>query len=247
MSTSERYLRARKSAGPAHDRWLLSYADLVTLLLAVFVVLFASLRHKNGSIHTLSTAIQAGFESLGMGSEPPYKTTNSTMEALSQSAARDAASKALAVQLQRVFESAISKQEVTLQFTNDGITLRLQDLGFFESGNAALVPRAVQELQRTGRVLERYNLDMRVEGHSDAQPIHTAAFQSNWELSTARAMSVLSVLVNETGFPADHIAVMGYGPYRPIADNATEEGRQKNRRVDLVIVMPHRGGHGGPL
>jgi chemotaxis protein MotB len=79
---------------------------------------------------------------------------------------------------------------------------------------------------------------VRVEGHSDDQPIHSALYRSNWELSTARAMSVLSAFVDEAGFPAQNISLAGYGPYRPIADNATAAGRRLNRRVNLVVIAP---------
>ena len=239
MSSSRDPFKAGMSGLPSHDRWLLSYADFVTLLLAVFIVLFASLRHNRGSIRTMSTAIHSGFESLGLGSGPHPQVSHSNVSSVQKLGPTPGDASDLALQLQRVFGDAISKREVVVQLTTDGLILRLQDLGFFESGNAALLPSAIQELQHTARVLERYNLEVRVEGHSDDRPIRTATFHSNWELSTARAMSVLSVLVNQTGFPPNRVAIMGYGPYRPIADNATEDGRQKNRRVDLVIVMPH--------
>ena len=229
---------------PSHDRWLLSYADFVTLLLAVFIVLFASMRHNHSSIRTVSTAIHTGFEVLGVGYAPPrdhLPPVSGKGRSLGQTQMQGAPAgnaSELAHQLQGVLGDAINKHEVVVQTTAEGLTVRLQELGFFQSGNAALLPEAVQELQRTASVLARYNLQVRVEGHSDDQPIHTAAFHSNWELSTARATSVLSVLVDQASFPPNRIAVMGYGPYRPIADNATEEGRRKNRRVDLVIVTP---------
>ena len=145
-------------------------------------------------------------------------------------------------ELQGVLGDSISKHEVVIQTTREGLIVHLQELGFFQSGNAALLPKAVQALQRTAKVLREYNVEVRVEGHSDDQPIQTAAFHSNWELSTARAMSVLSVLVDHADFPPERVAVMGYGQYRPVADNATVEGRRRNRRVDLVIVTPHDGG-----
>jgi chemotaxis protein MotB len=75
-----------------------------------------------------------------------------------------------------------------------------------------------------------------VEGHSDDQPIHTAQFRSNWELSTARAMAVLMLLVDDSGIDPRKVSIAGYGQYRPVADNSTPEGRQLNRRVDLVVV-----------
>lgn len=246
MSLDRSYVKAGTTGLPSHDRWLLSYADFVTLLLAVFLVLFASMRQHHQSIRTVSTAIQSGFESLQAGSVPPLQNGMSS-NSRANGSPRQAEPPAgitpnpgkLAQQLQEVLGDAISKREVLVQTTADGLTVRLQELGFFNSGEAALLPKAVQDLQRTGRVLARYNLEVHVEGHSDDQPIHTAVFHSNWELSTARAMSVLSVLVDQAAFPPDRVAVIGYGPYRPVADNATEEGRRKNRRVDLVIVMPH--------
>jgi chemotaxis protein MotB len=79
-------------------------------------------------------------------------------------------------------------------------------------------------------------MDLRIEGHSDDQPIHTPQFRSNWELSTARAMTVLLLLVNDSGIDPGKVSVAGYGQYRPVADNATSDGRQMNRRVDLVVV-----------
>ncbi len=82
----------------------------------------------------------------------------------------------------------------------------------------------------------QHGLELRVEGHTDDQPIHNTIFQSNWELSIARAMSVLAMLVDEAGFPPTRISVAGYGAFRPVAPNTTLEGRRMNRRVDLVVV-----------
>ena len=241
---------AARSSSPSYDRWLLSYADFVTLLLAVFIVLFASARHNHGSIPTVSAAIHSGFDKLGKEALPPQlqhgAATPRTSGQLLKPVMPTAISGQLTRELQGVLEDSISKHEVVIQTTPEGLIVHLQELGFFQSGDAALLPEAVQALQRTAQVLREYNLEVRVEGHSDDQPIRTAAFHSNWELSTARAMSVLSVLVNHGEFPPEHIAVMGYGQYRPIADNATVEGRHKNRRVDLVIVTPQHGGDRAP-
>jgi chemotaxis protein MotB len=98
------------------------------------------------------------------------------------------------------------------------------------------LPGAAEKIERIAKVLALHGLDLRVEGHSDNQSIHTAEFRSNWELSTARAMAVMELLVNDSGFDPAKISVAGYGQYRPVADNATPEGRRLNRRVDLVVV-----------
>jgi chemotaxis protein MotB len=114
--------------------------------------------------------------------------------------------------------------------------ISLKDLGFFNSGEAELRPGAAGKIERIASVLMQHKLDLRIEGHSDDQPIHTDQFRSNWELSTARAMAVLMLLVNDSGVDPRKISVAGYGQYRPIADNATPDGRRMNRRVDLVVI-----------
>jgi chemotaxis protein MotB len=144
-------------------------------------------------------------------------------------------------QLRKELEAAIGTElknhEVVLQVTPEGFVISLKELGFFDSGEATLLPGASAKLARIAKVLSRPGLEIRVEGHSDDQPIHTDQFRSNWELSTARAMNVLLLLVNEAGFDPRRISASGFGQYRPIADNSTVDGRRMNRRVDLVVVQ----------
>ena len=230
---------------PPPDRWLLSYADFVTLLLAVFIVLLASVWHRSRPLDTISTAIQSGFmEGKAVTDQPssaeasvllpkPQKTTSEDPVPVPQV---DTA--ALKRELHDVFGEAIDRNEIVLQQTPDGLVISLRELGFFRSGEATLLPGAVDKLRNAAAVLMRHGLEIRVEGHSDDQPIHTAAFDSNWQLSTARAMSVLQLLLDDTGFPPERVSVAGYGPYHPVADNTTAEGRRMNRRVDLVVVAP---------
>ena len=231
---------------PSHDRWLLPYADFVTLLLAVFIVLFSTLWHSKRTITTVSTEIQSGFDALSI--DPPQREKPGSegvpgiklqeAEGASKMAPRSFDSTKLGLQLRSVLGDAISKRQIVIQQTPDGLVISLRELGFFNSGAATLLPGAAEKLRRTAEVLMQNGLDVRVEGHSDDQPIHTAIFQSNWELSTARAMSVLSLLLEQTDFPPSKISVAGYGPYHPIADNTTQEGRRANRRVDLVVLAP---------
>jgi chemotaxis protein MotB len=235
----------RREDLPVHDRWLLSYADFVTLLLAIFIVLFAFSRVQKQSIETVSVGIHAGFEELGLNVPPKSPGTPPEVDKPQpkQSGALPPLpfnTALLKTQLEGVLGDAIDKHEIVLQQTTEGLVISLRDFGFFKSGEAAVLPAAATQLKRTAQVLIQHNLEIRVEGHSDDQPIHTALFQSNWELSTARATSVLSLLIGDAGFPPSKISVAGYGPYRPIGDNATPEGRGMNRRVDLVIIEPKR-------
>jgi chemotaxis protein MotB len=238
---------------PSQDRWLISYADFVTLLFAVFVVLFAYTWQSKQALRSVSTAIHTGFESLG--ADPPAESSKAVpstqkgtaampsamhpVKAPISAPAADPLDRAeLSRQLHAIFGDAIQKQEVVLQQTPDGFIISLRELGFFNSGDAKILPEAATKLESTGKVLMQHGLQVRVEGHSDDQPIHSALYHSNWELSTARAMSVLSLLVDDGGFPPERISVAGYGPFRPLASNDTPEGRRMNRRVDLVVIAP---------
>lgn len=230
---------------PSRDRWLLSYADFVTLLLAVFIVLFATSWHERRSLHTVSAAIHTGFESMSVN--PPQHTPEigesgtaggQTPKGLQRTAPQ--VTPELTQQLQDVLGDAIIKKQIVMQQSPDGLVISLRELGFFNSGEASLLPGAAERLRATARVLNLHDLEVRVEGHSDDQPIHTATFRSNWELSAARAMSVLSPLLEGTGFPPERLSVTAYGPYHPVADNATAEGRRMNRRVDLVVIAAQK-------
>ena len=237
MSGRTRTFNRRRA--PSHDRWLLSYADFVTLLLAVFMVLFAYSQKSKQSLRAVSTAIHSGFEQLSItSSEPPPAIASSNRTGKPNAGVPRFDAHRLTDQLKGILGEEISRREIVVQQTPEGLVISLRELGFFHSGEATLLPGAADKLTRTAQVLLQQGLEIRVEGHSDDQPIHNATFQSNWQLSTARAMSVLSLLVEKGDFAPDRISVAGYGPYRPVADNATPEGRQMNRRVDLVIIAP---------
>ena len=227
---------------------MLPYSDFITLLFAFFVVLFASSYRDGQTVKKLSQSIHIGFQQMGAFSGgdtnrgvayPNLPPDPSTYTPLVHHPASDASAVDI-VQLRSQLQAAIGQElkdhEVTMRITPEGFVISLNELGFFNSGQAVLLPGAAQKIQRIANVLSSHGLDLRVEGHSDNQPIHTAEFRSNWELSTARAMNVMSLLVDSSGFDPAKISVAGYGQYRPVADDATPEGRRMNRRVDLVVV-----------
>ena len=117
----------------------------------------------------------------------------------------------------------------------------LSEVGFFESGAANLLPGGQATLTRVAGVLNEKGFQVRVEGHTDNKPIHTSQFKSNWELSTARATEVVSLLIEKHGFNPERISAAGYSQYHPVASNDTEEGRKANRRIDLIIVARVEG------
>ncbi|MGD0647333.1 MAG: OmpA family protein [Acidobacteriaceae bacterium] len=236
------------------DRWMVSYADFITVLFAFFVVLFASAYQENHSIKKVSNAIHYGFVDLESFSSTANdagtvhsqvltsrSASTHSMEDTKAGTSDETAAVGIDIEeLRRQLEAAIGRElkdgQVTMSVTPEGFVISLKDLGFFDSGQAVLRPGAADKIERIAKVLAQHGFYLRVEGHSDDQPIHTAQFDSNWELSTARAMAVLTLLINQSGLDPGRISLAGYGQYRPIADNATAEGRRMNRRVDLVVV-----------
>ncbi len=231
------------TAGPSQHRWLLSYADFVTLLFAVFVVLFAFAWKQKQPIQTLSSAVQRGFDTMGARSATDHTAIPADptpAPAQHRQATRATTqNQQLYDQLHTILGNSIDRREIVMQETPAGLIISLRELGFFASGDAKLLPGAASKIAAAAEVLKQKGFEIRVEGHSDDQPIHSALYQSNWELSIARAMSVLRLLVEEAGFPEDRISAAGYGPFRPVASNGTPEGRQQNRRVDMVVISPN--------
>ena len=237
--------RSRQQQLVSQDRWLVSYADFMTLLFALFVVLFATSHHSADALGKLSGAIHSGFsgrESVAPEASPPMLGVAPRPAAVSRppqvvsTGATLPELDLLTRQLRSVLGDSIAKHEVSLQQTPEGLVISFQELGFFHSGEANLLPGQASKIEQAGAILQQHNLVLRVEGHSDDQPIHNAVFASNWELSAARAMTVLLLLVDQTHYDPTRLSMAGYGPYRPIADNAIPEGRQKNRRVDMVVL-----------
>lgn len=243
--------RKKAHAHANHERWLVSYADFITLLFAFFVVLYASAQVDNKKIAQVSAAIQGGFQELGafsgaggtlvLPSDKPYSPPSpSNVVDLAHSSGTAGGDSPDVNLLKRQLEEAlgdeIRKHEIEMRVTPEGLVVSLREVGFFNSGDATLLVDGQNTLTRIATILNEKGFHIRVEGHTDNVPIHTARFRSNWELSTARATEVVSILIEKHGFDPSQVSAAGYSEYRPIASNDTEEGRKSNRRVDIVVV-----------
>jgi chemotaxis protein MotB len=197
------------------DRWMISYADLVTLLLALFIVLYAA------SDHDRARRIAATFSAQNSGG-------NGILPDNPEPDGKDDTEKMLA-------ENPVLMQKAKIQQTSRGLIVSISEAGFFAPGDASVSPEANHILATLADSLKDNGTPVRVEGHTDSIPISNSRFSSNWELSTARAATVLQKLI-EYGFPPDKLSAAGYGGFQPVADNSTSEGRGQNRRVDIVIL-----------
>jgi len=232
------------------ERWLVSYADFMTLLFALFVVLFASSYHDKQAIQKVSSAVKSGFHTMGalpdssslLDAAASDLSKVNPLPVLTNNGNAGIDVMELRTKLNKVLGQEIERQEVVLRTTPEGFVISLHELGFFDSGEARLLPGASNKIKQIAGVLMQYGLDMRVEGHSDDVPIHNAAFSSNWDLSTARATAVAMMLLDESSFDPRRMSIAGYAQYHPTARNDTPEGRKANRRVDIVILSalkPH--------
>ncbi len=141
-------------------------------------------------------------------------------------------------QLQKKLKGEIDSKQITLGMEERGLVITFVDEVLFDSGKAVIKPGAYDVLNRVAEILKDKVADKNigVEGHTDNQPIRHSGWKSNWELSTARATSVLHYLVDNCGIAPERLQATGYGEYRPVASNLTKEGKQKNRRVEVIIL-----------
>ena len=221
----------------SHERWLVSYADFITLLFAFFVVLYSTAQGDQRKAAQLAAAIQDAFQQLGVfpaatspagpsvspGSTQllPRTPPNQVLETAAAQA-QDGEDPVVDIEqlrreLERQLTREIDRNEISLRMDPDGLVISLREVGFFDSGSPKLKKRS-GAFEKVARVLsERRNL-IRVEGHTDNVPIHTSEFASNWELSTARATEVIRTLLVEYQFPPPRLSAAGYGEYHPIAE-----------------------------
>lgn len=220
--------RERRGADSApvesRDRWLLSYADLMTLLLAMFIVLYAAADHERAA--KIASALSAQF---GDGRAVSAPTGSGVLPAADSLVAARAA-------IDRVFAINTSlRNRARVKVTERGVVVSLTEAGFFAPADASIREDALPLLDALATALQESATQLRVEGHTDSLPIANARYPSNWELSAARAATVLSHLV-KAGVPSSQMSVAGFAGERPVGDNNTAEGRALNRRVDLVVL-----------
>ncbi len=247
--------RRRQSEDDLHnkERWLISYADFITLLFAFFVVMYSVSSVNEGKYKVLSDTLTGVFNapqrsvnpievgemnpvnapSQGDDIIPPPVTEAPRNPEISKQARSDAL-RVMADQLALEFDEFIEQGVVTLETSDEWIELSLRDSLLFGSGDAEPHFDAFTVIETIAGVLENRDNAVRVEGFTDNRPIRTAAFPSNWELSAARAAAVVRVLAMEGIEPA-RMAAIGYGEFQPVARNDTSEGRSRNRRVVLLI------------
>ncbi len=242
-------IRKKRRGQVSHDRWLVSYADFITLLFAFFVVLFATGQSDKQKKVELAASIQSAFNQMGIF-EPHLALPPSTQLIGSGGSAAPpivslplaSTAESMMIVRQHIEETSrpeIGRAVIAIHQSANGLVISLQEAGFFESGAADIRPSALPVLYRIAAVLPESSL--RVEGHTDNIPIHTLHFASNWELSSSRASSIARLLLLHANVHPEKMSVAGYAEFHPAASNDTAEGRARNRRVDIVLLLGPQG------
>ena len=240
--------RPKKHAAPEnHERWLVSYADFITLLFAFFVVMFASSQADKSKAKQVSEAVREALEggkfggvvSGLLGRTLNAKAKQAKPEAPPPPPAQGSGDLAGSLaSLTKDLQPEIQAGKVKVDLQARGLVISLREAAFFPSGDDTLLPTADSSLEKIAAALQKLPNAVRLEGHTDAIPIHTPRFRSNWELSAARAIAMLELLISRFQIPSARLCIAGYAETVPVESNDTPEGRAHNRRVDIVIVNP---------
>lgn len=223
-----------------HERWLVSYADFITLLFAFFVVMYSISSINEGKYKVLSESLVGVFSEperalkpIPIGDERP-RTTEPERSIVDDSTASRDPLQDIASSMREAFGDLIANEQLTVRGNELWVEIELNSSLLFPSGDAVPNEAAFALIEKVAKILAPYENPVHVEGFTDNLPISTAHYPSNWELSTARAASIVRMLAMD-GVQPGRLAAVGYGEFQPIADNATAEGRARNRRVVLVV------------
>jgi len=251
--------KKKQEAHANHERWLVSYADFITLLFAFFVVMFASSQTDKAKARAISESVSAALEKGGVqaavhevlgGTVDEKGVGNAQMRGPGGSQPKNQApptppppqtpqDQELLPQMQYLTETLkaeIKAGKLEIKHEERGLVISMNEAAFFPSGDDTIDPKSYDMVATIARLFHDSPNPIRLEGHTDSRPIHTARFRNNWELSAARGIAMLDLLTSRFGIPHERLAVVGYADTVPKASNDTEEGRARNRRVDLIIL-----------
>jgi chemotaxis protein MotB len=222
-----------------HERWLVSYADFVTLLFAFFVVMFAHSNMDKDKVRRFAQQFQNYVERQPAAAKAAANTPPKNLAKAAMPTHEDltmAEMKGSIAQLESDLLPEIQQGKIELSLQARGLIMSLRESAFFAPGEADLQPESFKIMTKVAEALTRIPGQIRLEGHTDNTPIRTEMYPSNWQLSAARAITVLRLLSARYQIDSDRLAAAGYGEFRPLGPNDSPENRSKNRRVDVVIL-----------
>lgn len=227
----------RRHGTATRDRWLISYADFMTLLFAFFTTMYAISTVDASKLSSVAVGMQTAFDSATVDVRPPAAAILRGVLPAGRGIAGPAAAVPDArTEIERALGDMLSSHRLQLTADRRGLVLTIPEATAFPAGSADMSPAFEAALTRLSDALQRLPHGVRVEGHTDDMPIHTPQFSSNWELSTARATHVVQFLIQRGALAPGRLSAAGYAEFHPVGENATLEGRAHNRRVDVIVL-----------
>ncbi|MGX9755044.1 flagellar motor protein MotB [Clostridioides difficile] len=221
-----------------NERWLLTYSDLITLLMIFFVIMYSMSNVDAEKYKQLSQSLNSAFggssgviEGGQSKIEPVVDPNNNNLDSLQNPEVKE-----VAENIQNYLNESGLANSVSLKAQDRGLVISLKDTILFDTGKAVIINDSRDKIIQIGKMLNEMNSYIRVEGHTDNRSIKNSEFKSNWDLSVMRATNVVQLLIDSAGIAPNKLSAVGYGEFRPIADNSSPDGKSKNRRVDIVLV-----------
>jgi chemotaxis protein MotB len=249
--------RKKRQTPPNHERWLVSYADFITLLFAFFVVMFATAHSDTAKAQAVSESVKKALQgetfkntvTLLMGGTinpkaPGEMPQPGLAEDKKLGAGLNPTLGELMPLLARQLQKEIESGHLSLRMTARGLTISFTQTALFPSGEDEIAKDFYSTIKTIANAMNQVNNPVRAEGHTDSIPIHNSRFRSNWELSAARSIALGQLLIDD-GVARERVSIAGYADTDPVDTNDTEAGRGKNRRVDIVILNAN-GAQGEP-
>lgn len=248
-----RHRREEHEEPENHERWLISYADFITLLFAFFVVMFASSQADKSKAQRVSDSVKSALEGshasavvaavLGGAAELKGQGNGQMKGPGGEPKTNDRDKPKQLVELlpslkvlTHELEQEIKAGKIQISMSARGLVISFRQAALFPSGTDEISTDSMDSLGKVSQAMRRIPNPVRLEGHTDSIPIHNARFRSNWELSSARSIALLTILTTNFEVPEGRLSIGGYADNAPLGDNDTEEGRARNRRVDIIIL-----------
>jgi chemotaxis protein MotB len=246
--------RRRATPHDNHERWLVSYADFITLLFAFFVVMFATAQKDKTKAKLVAESVREALQHGQLSSTitgiinhmkvtpdgkgdsrvnpdtPPPRPEEKRPPVPSKDLEKTLAS------ISELLKKELAEGKIAVKLDQRGLVVSMREVTFFASGDDAVNPDSLPIVQKIAQVIGTLPNPVRLEGHTDSLPIHNSRFRSNWELSAARSIALLEILRDQCGVPAEKLSIAGFAENAPVDSNDTPEGRSHNRRVDLVVL-----------
>ncbi|MDS0528539.1 flagellar motor protein MotB [Clostridium sp. SHJSY1] len=234
-------MRKKQNKKENSERWLLTYSDLITLLMALFVILYASSNVDKEKYQQISTSLHQAFNmndsgNVGVIEGNPATGDPDKEEIENNEITEEQKLNSIKVQIDKLISEAGLEGSVSTKSEERGLVISFSDTILFDSAKAIVKDDHKKQLIDISKVLNKVDNDIIIEGHTDNVAIKNDLYDSNWELSSARAVNVLKTFANECQVSSNRLSTRAYGEYKPVTTNDTEEGRAKNRRVDILIV-----------